>query len=391
MRAEHTSSASASSSVPSSASSSAGTGARPGHATGPRTAEGKRRSSLNAVKHGLYSSQIIIFPEEQRFFCQWRRNLLREIAPADQREVDFFERIVSLRWKLRRAELAEPQLCPPEPYPRLDEEDERELRIMSAPRRREFLNDLEADRREYWERVQNQVSEQYVEQLTSVVYLQTHQIRIGNALNRVYRELDNYRRSLLPLAVQCRKTQRSDSAMAELVEHQAQRRQLAESIAADLEAQWARELHTARQRRWRQQKRARRREETICRRLGTLLEKPRPATEVQTQPSPPPQPPKRGGLQPLTRKILAQAVETARARGIPVSIDLDKLEHHNPQVFNHRTGQWERTYGPDDDNPVVIAPNGRPVHREVLAHVIEANPNAVELKPRPPQSGHQHR
>jgi hypothetical protein len=33
------------------------------HSTGPRTSEGKRRSSMNAMRHGL-TSQVIVMPDE---------------------------------------------------------------------------------------------------------------------------------------------------------------------------------------------------------------------------------------------------------------------------------------------------------------------------------------
>ena len=52
----------------------------PGHSTGPRTAEGKARSSLNATRHGLTGQVHVTTPEEaaahekhcKEFFDDWK-------------------------------------------------------------------------------------------------------------------------------------------------------------------------------------------------------------------------------------------------------------------------------------------------------------------------------
>jgi hypothetical protein len=43
------------------------------HSTGPRTPEGKTRSSQNASKHGLTARQVVIAPGEQEEFHQLSR------------------------------------------------------------------------------------------------------------------------------------------------------------------------------------------------------------------------------------------------------------------------------------------------------------------------------
>ena len=68
------------------------------HSTGPRTQEGKARSSQNACKHGLSAREVIIAPGEQEEFQQLLRTTSgsREIDNLDRRlhrafhSVDFF-------------------------------------------------------------------------------------------------------------------------------------------------------------------------------------------------------------------------------------------------------------------------------------------------------------
>jgi len=99
--------------------------------TGPRTAEGKAVASQNAVKHGLLAQKAVIVGEDPGEFEFYRGEMLGELAPAgamesmlaDPGEFEFYrgemlgelapagamesmlaERVVSLSWRLRRAE-----------------------------------------------------------------------------------------------------------------------------------------------------------------------------------------------------------------------------------------------------------------------------------------------
>ena len=75
-----------------------------GKSTGPRTAEGKAVVSQNAVKHGLLARQDVIRGEEQEEFNLYREELFWELNPLGTMECRLAERIVSLAWRLRRAE-----------------------------------------------------------------------------------------------------------------------------------------------------------------------------------------------------------------------------------------------------------------------------------------------
>jgi hypothetical protein len=72
--------------------------------TGPRTEEGKAASSLNAVKHGLSARQDVISTEDHGEFDLHREQMLDELGAVGPVETMLAERIVSLSWRLKRAE-----------------------------------------------------------------------------------------------------------------------------------------------------------------------------------------------------------------------------------------------------------------------------------------------
>ena len=72
--------------------------------TGPRTAEGKAAVSQNALKHGLFADGAVVNGEDQADFDLHRDAMLGEMRPVGVMESVLAERIVSLAWRLRRAE-----------------------------------------------------------------------------------------------------------------------------------------------------------------------------------------------------------------------------------------------------------------------------------------------
>jgi hypothetical protein len=83
---------------------------RPGHATGPRTPEGKARSSRNALKHGLTSNEALIPEEDPAEFEASRQEFLAELRPAGATEETLAEVMVMANWKLRRVWRMEPEV-----------------------------------------------------------------------------------------------------------------------------------------------------------------------------------------------------------------------------------------------------------------------------------------
>ena len=70
---------------------------------GPLTAEGKRRSSQNAVTHGLLASQIVMRDESPEGFETVLTEHLDRLQPADGMEFGLVEEMVASHWRLRRA------------------------------------------------------------------------------------------------------------------------------------------------------------------------------------------------------------------------------------------------------------------------------------------------
>ena len=72
--------------------------------TGPRTDEGKAVVSQNAVKHGIFAAEAVITGENPADYEAYHDQFLAELAPVGMTESMLAERIISLGWRLRRAE-----------------------------------------------------------------------------------------------------------------------------------------------------------------------------------------------------------------------------------------------------------------------------------------------
>ncbi len=79
------------------------------HSTGPRTDEGKARSSQNSFKHGLYSKQLITPGEDAAEFDQLRATLRSEHQPANTTEEMLVDDLAQHFWRLRRFRKMEAQ------------------------------------------------------------------------------------------------------------------------------------------------------------------------------------------------------------------------------------------------------------------------------------------
>ena len=77
--------------------------------TGPNTPQGKAVVSQNALKHGLSARHDVITPESQADFDLHRDSLLAELDPIGPMESILADRIVSLSWRLKRADLIQNQ------------------------------------------------------------------------------------------------------------------------------------------------------------------------------------------------------------------------------------------------------------------------------------------
>jgi hypothetical protein len=75
--------------------------------TGPRTPDGKRASSLNAIRHGLTSQLLVLPGEDHAPYEAFRVKLLAELAPRGTVEDMLAETVCSTHWRLERARKAE--------------------------------------------------------------------------------------------------------------------------------------------------------------------------------------------------------------------------------------------------------------------------------------------
>jgi hypothetical protein len=75
--------------------------------TGPTTLSGKRRSRMNAVKHGLSAKEITVGGEGPEEFGAFRDGLFADHKPVSALERELVERLAGLLWRLRRLPIVE--------------------------------------------------------------------------------------------------------------------------------------------------------------------------------------------------------------------------------------------------------------------------------------------
>jgi len=72
------------------------------HSTGPRTPEGKARSSMNSLKHGLRAKTDVIPGDRPYSYKSYRRQLLLELNPTSLLEHELADCIIGDLWRLKR-------------------------------------------------------------------------------------------------------------------------------------------------------------------------------------------------------------------------------------------------------------------------------------------------
>jgi hypothetical protein len=82
-------------------------GLNPHQSTGPKTVEGKRRSSLNATRHSLTGQIVIFTPEEGVQFEKHCASLRDSMAPVGAQELELAQAIAEDRWRMKRARALE--------------------------------------------------------------------------------------------------------------------------------------------------------------------------------------------------------------------------------------------------------------------------------------------
>src|SRR5690349_14244617 len=76
---------------------------------GPKTPEGKARSSRNAVKHGFFSTAAPLSEEDLAACRQFLDGHVAFLRPADPMELSLVRQMAAVRWDLRSALALETQ------------------------------------------------------------------------------------------------------------------------------------------------------------------------------------------------------------------------------------------------------------------------------------------
>src|SRR5262245_57362049 len=72
--------------------------------TGPRSAEGKRRVSRNAITHGLTCRAVVLKDDDRAEFERFRASMIHDNLPVGAAEQICVERMVSAFWRLQHLE-----------------------------------------------------------------------------------------------------------------------------------------------------------------------------------------------------------------------------------------------------------------------------------------------
>jgi len=78
--------------------------------TGPRTAAGKQRSSLNAWRHGLTGQTVVLPSEDQSAYQRHSQSFLDEYRPKDATEIQLVQSLLDTAWQVNRAAAVETNL-----------------------------------------------------------------------------------------------------------------------------------------------------------------------------------------------------------------------------------------------------------------------------------------
>jgi len=70
--------------------------------TGPRTPEGKARSSLNAVRHGLLARDAVLPEEDRAAYLELLAALEEEYQPQSPSQTFLVQQLASAQWRLQR-------------------------------------------------------------------------------------------------------------------------------------------------------------------------------------------------------------------------------------------------------------------------------------------------
>jgi hypothetical protein len=71
--------------------------------TGPRTAEGKSKSAMNAMRHGLTGRVVVLPTEDMSAWHAFCKELMADLAPETALERQYAQTFCDTQWRLNRA------------------------------------------------------------------------------------------------------------------------------------------------------------------------------------------------------------------------------------------------------------------------------------------------
>lgn len=75
--------------------------------TGPKSPKGKRRSSLNAVKLGLFTQAVLLPDEDPKVLAKFARDISADWNPKTSLQHTFVDMLIATLWRSRRFQTVE--------------------------------------------------------------------------------------------------------------------------------------------------------------------------------------------------------------------------------------------------------------------------------------------
>jgi len=100
--------------------------------TGPRTPEGKQRSSLNAFRHGLTGQTVVISEEDKKHFDAFCSGFFNDYQPEGALEAQLVQNIATCFWRLNRIAAHEETLLSLDTLAGEDQIDNPDARVRTA-------------------------------------------------------------------------------------------------------------------------------------------------------------------------------------------------------------------------------------------------------------------
>jgi hypothetical protein len=122
--------------------------------TGPRTPEGKQRSSLNATSHGLTAKRPVLRSEDPQVYQEFCRNLIADLKPQGALEQQLAQNMADTQWRLLRCRSLEQSILMSEHQPSRQIESLAKFSLYEQRLTRNFLatlkqfRELQAERAE---------------------------------------------------------------------------------------------------------------------------------------------------------------------------------------------------------------------------------------------------